>query len=190
MNKPLLFTALILLAFLFLGMLGLPQDPSEQSDTEAKTALQADFDYYLSGMILDSFKPDGSLNYRITADRVTHYPDGDISVLSLPELSWNEAAGHSWLMTAQRGVLRPDTMSSQDSLLLENEVNATQTGQTGNVLTINTDNLMVLPDAREATTETAVLIQRANLRIAGTGMHAWLAQDRIQLLSQVKGQYE
>ena len=189
-NKAILLTAALLLAFIVFGLLAPPWDMQSSLQDETATAQHEESDYYITGMVVDRFMPDGSHDYRMTAAQVTHFPQGDISELQMPELNWYEAGRVSWVMTADSGVLRPDQTSGADRLLLEDHVVANKISPDGKVLNITTTSLNVLPAEREATSEAPVEFKRGTMLLNGIGMHAWLTQDRIRLLSQVQGRYE
>lgn len=190
MNKRLLPVAAILIAFIVFGVIGLREPADMASTAELLAPLQAEYDYSMSNMVLDRFTPNGELNYRITADTVTHYPAGDLSVLDNPAMTWIEPGRSPWLVTARSGVLSPDASTAEDRLVLQDSVVAQGTSTAGKALTITTESLTVEPATKELNTAVAVALDSGTLHLTSVGMRANLTADRIDLFEEVRGHYE
>lgn len=164
--------------------------PSDSSDNIAPDSpLASDYDYTISNMQLDSFTPDGVLQYHLTSERVTHYPEPDHSVLENPSLHWYEPGQPDWILTSRSGDLRNDEATGQSRLLLQQDVLASRSSGSGATLDIRSESLLVLPDAGELSTTDAIEMHNGPTQLSSAGMQAWLRENRIKL-SKGSGQHE
>lgn len=184
MTRPLLLS--LVAGLLLLGSFLWWRDPAGSGSAElAAELLDQEFDYYLGDMQLDRFNADGSLQYHLTAARVTHYPSPDHSVLDRPQLQWFAPAAPVWTLEAHHGQLQPGD-GDDTRLLLEQDVVAHRGPMTGAAsgdatLTLHTQSLALLPDRGEASTSDPVQIDSNGTHLQGRGMQAWLRDNRIRL---------
>lgn len=166
------------------------RDPRDTADgIAADSPLAQDYDYTISNMQLDSFTPDGILQYHLASERVTHYPAPDHSILDNPSLYWYEPGQPDWVLTSRSGDLRTDTASGLSRLLLQQDVLASRSSGDGATLEIRSESLLVLPDAGELSTTDPIQLHNGNTRLESAGMQAWLRENRIKL-SAGSGQHE
>jgi lipopolysaccharide export system protein LptC len=158
--------------------------------TDADSPLAADYDYYVSAMRTTRFSADGQPVYRMQATRLTHFPDGDVAVLEAPEFLWYGEEAQPWQVNAGSGTLRPDAERSEDRLDLQRQVLLRREAADGNFLEIRTEELTVFPAAEEALTAAPVNVLTRTTRLESTGLRALLAQDRIDLLNDVRGTHD
>lgn len=151
-----------------------------QIDPLAEDLLAQDFDYFLQDMQLDRFAPDGTLQYQLTAQRVTHYPEPERSLLQNPTLHWFDPQQPDWALASRRGELRPDADGVTQVQLNEDVVARRAPGDDA-TLTLRSASLLVLPDSGEANTSDEVFIDDAGTQLRGAGMQAWLREGRIRL---------
>jgi lipopolysaccharide export system protein LptC len=142
--------------------------------------LAEDFDYFLQDMQLDRFAPDGSLQYHLAAERVTHFPEPEYSLLEQPSLHWFDPQQPDWTLQARQGDLRQDA-SGTTRLLLQEDVVARRAPGEGATLTLRSASLLVLPDSGEASTGDEVFIEDVGTDLHGSGMQAWMREGRIRL---------
>lgn len=181
---------MLVLALLLAGgaVLLLNEASNDSPAPSPDSPLAQDFDYYLNGMVLDSFEPDGTLRYHLRSDRVTHFPDPDLSILESPSLLWFQPGEPHWLLTARTGELQPAT-PGETTLMLRGDVHARRSTDQGATLHIRSESLLLLPDAGEASTRDHVTLDGAGTQLQGAGMQAWLAENRIRL-SKGSGRHE
>ena len=98
----------------------------------------------------------------------------------------NDPKKPGWLVTSQEGRLD----SNNEWFTLSKEVVARQTSEKHGETIITTSDLRLNTRKQFAETGKAVTMRAAKSQITGTGMHADMKSDRIQLLSNVKGTYE
>lgn len=170
--------AALLLSVAATLLLRIPDDGSDRNG--ADSPLAQDYDYYINDMVLDRLSHDGSPEYHLTAQRVTHYPSPELSELENPTLHWFQPQRPTWILTAQRGELRPDSEDNMQ-LQLRDEVHASRSLEGGDTLHIRSARLLVLPDSGEASSDVTVTIDSSGTHLEGAAMQAWLAEDRIKL---------
>lgn len=188
MTRRFLFIAVLALLLATAAMLlRAPRDAAD--DSSADSPLAQDYDYTISNMQLDSFGPDGTLQYHLVSSRVTHYPTPDHSVLENPLLHWYEPGQPDWVLSALSGDLRPDAATGQSRLLLQQDVLASRSRDDGATLDIRSQSLLMRPDAGELSTTDEIQLHDGGTRLASAGMQAWLRENRIKL-SAGSGQHE
>ena len=127
------------------------------------------------------FDSDGKLIETLRAQRLDHYPERGESVLTAPVLDAQGKDGKVWNITAETGTLIGD-----DEIRLENNVVIVDNTQT---LRFESERLDYFSDKQEATTDTAVKLQRSGDVTTATGMHANLNTNRVELLRNVDSRY-
>jgi LPS export ABC transporter protein LptC len=178
------------LTLLLSAAIMLLRDPRDATNgSAADSPLAQDYDYIITNMQMDSFTPDGTLQYHLVSGRVTHYPSPDHSVLDNPSLHWFEPGQPDWVLSARSGDLRTDGTTGHTRLLLQQDVLASRSAGDGATLDIRSDSLLLLPDAGELSTMDSIQLHNGNTRLASAGMQAWLRENRIKL-SAGSGQHE
>lgn len=158
-------------------------------EPDADSPLAQDYDYFISGMRLHRFTPEGNLQYRLASARVTHYPDPDHSSLESPLLHWYEPGQPDWVLSAHSGDLRRVVPGGEARLLLQQDVVASRAGTVSATLELRSESLVVLPDAGQLSTTDEIRVQDRGTRLNSAGMQAWLRENRIKL-SAGSGQHE
>ena len=144
-------------------------------------------DYYLTGLTLQDYAPDGTLSRVLRTERMSHITD-DGTALVQPQLTLENSQGSPWVITGERGQLNP----GGDTLTLPDQVQITRLATPDNrPLRLTTSNLRVRPAEGYAETDEAVTVVSNGDRIDAVGLKAWLqGPARIHFNSQVKGHYE
>jgi LPS export ABC transporter protein LptC len=157
---------------------------------EQEAILQNDFDYYLDGVITDRFTGPGVLSYRLVADRVMHFPEGDRAVLTTPRFTRYPDNQAPIEVSALTGFLTPGTMEATDILELQDNVVLARTLDNGALLTAKTSSLLMDTGTETATTADPVVIESGRSELRGTGMKITLTDNRVELLADVRGHHE
>lgn len=186
---PLPWLVVVVLVIVFITM--------KYTNTEdAATAEQAEVKIFPRTFITDvevrHYDQDGQLHYQMNAPLVRSFqtqakPSAeDYSLLQTPVfILVNDPKKPGWFVTSQEGRLD----SNNEWFTLTQEVIARQTSEKQGETTITTSDLRLNTREQFAETSKAVTMRAAKSQIAGTGMHADMKRDRIQLLSNVKGTY-
>jgi len=188
-RSVILAVSAIIMGLVYHGVQTLRSNSPKTLQEELLATLQAEYDYYISGMVVDRFLPDNFHNYRLTADRVTHFPVGNISVMDNPALHWFDVEKNPWYITANNGIFYRGDSVIGDALQLRGQVNAHSATNSGKPLSIYGDSLQILPDQKEISTEDSVTLVSGNTHLTGIGLHAWLPSNRI-ILQKGAGIYE
>lgn len=161
--------------------------PDRQSPPETK--IRSEQGYYIKEGRLTGTGTDGQILYSITA-RVARQ-NLDDGAIAMQEVAVNYAptAGIPWDMRATRGQIPEDSNIIQ----LSGDVLVTSAAVAANhrqvPLTIRTDYLELDPDTYIATTNRRVVIERSRDTLHARGMRVYLKQDRLQLDSEVRGNF-
>lgn len=125
----------------------------------------------------------------IEAPRLWQLPGQGGTRLERPVLDWYQPDGQTreWRLRAEGGWVAAD----QQTLLLEGEVVVERTTESGKPpVTLVTRDLRVLPAERYAETVAPTRAVTPGGELRAVGARAWLDQERVELLSEVRGVYE
>ena len=190
MNRRLLPALAIVLAFVLFAVIDGGGENREPASNELARHLQADYDYYINDMLLDRFGADDLHSYSLQAQRVTHYPAGDLSQLEAPTLDWHGEGQSPWKLGARRGTMHPAPTAGEYVLTLNDDVHASTALQDGRILNMHTASLELVPASKTAHTADPVRIENGSLQMRGTGMHIDMNERRIRLLAEVSARHE
>lgn len=178
---------IILLVGLF-GALGYwnirPESFMEHPTASPNNADQIDF--YVTNAQTFQFQADGSLHYEMTAERLEHDKNTDISYLTTPLMDIYRGTDLPWKVKSLRAEVSPGGVEVE----LIDEVKINRTDAKGRPTILTTTRLTVFPDKQYAQTQQAVRIEAANGITTAQGMKAYLNDGRMHLLSKVRGQHE
>ena len=141
-------------------------------------------DYFIKGLESTVTDTTGRPSHQLRADALLHYPDDDTTELERPDITvlGNEKASR-WHATAERGKVE----SQQHQILLVGNVRLKQYGSSK--MSLQTDWLRINSEQHYAETRAPVTLQSAGTQLQGIGMKAYGDEQRLQLLSEVRGQY-
>lgn len=143
-------------------------------------------DFFSSNACVREFDEQGQLKSELTADRISHYPHNEITLLDSPEL-WNYSKKASvWHTVADTGRILPDRETIE---LKKNVIMIQMKGDTQR-LRMDTDFLTIYSGQDIADTNQLVTITSSSGMMKADGMKAFYNQDVIQLKSRVRGIYE
>ena len=148
---------------------------------------------FITDVEVRHYDQDGLLHYQMNTPLVRSFqaqakPSAeDYSLFQTPAfILVNDPKKPGWFVTSQEGRLD----SNNEWFTLTQEVVARQTSEKQGETIITTSDLRLNTREQFAETSKAVTMRAAKSQITGTGMHADMKRDRIQLLSNVKGTYE
>jgi len=143
-------------------------------------------DYYAINAHSVQYLPDGKMQYDMTADKVEHMKASEVTLLTRPNLQMYRGTTYPWHVTSERAEVNPDGTEVE----LIDKVRVARTDERKRDTIITTTRMTVFPQKQYAQTEQAVRIDGAGGTTTGTGMKAYLKDGRMDLLSNVRGQYE
>lgn len=126
---------------------------------------------------------DGRPKRRLSAAYMAHFSDTQTKELTHPHLVVFRDQAEPWHVASDRGWVSADN----DVLMLLGKVNIWRNTPDGKrEIHIETEDLRVLPDEEYAETALPVSFSTPESLTTGTGMHAYLRESRVELLSRVK----
>lgn len=128
------------------------------------------------------FAADGSQRYELFADRMTHFPQGDITRLEQPRLRMINQ-GRETRVTAMQAEVSP----GGEQVDMRGEVKVRRPGAADDpALALDSETLTVWPDSYRALTDSPVVLTRGNTRADALGMRADNLFGTLELLGQVR----
>jgi len=199
------FITTIILLVLLVYVLYTPTNQEVEKRAESVSAFARDYDYFMTDLQNMVINGDQEPRYRLRADKYTHYPEPEHSLLEAPDMLIYRDAEPRWHITSQRGRMEPEPSvtgeSARGSSVPDNSVPGRKVELGGNVvarwhepqkeeLNIYTEYLAIYPDAERFSTDKQVTIVINGSRLVATGMKGDLNTDRVKLLADVKGHYD
>jgi lipopolysaccharide export system protein LptC len=176
---------LLLLVVLALGIGSLLGEIELQPESD-ETLAQHRPDFRITDFVSTNMGESGNPRRRLQADYMEHFPDTDTSELVSPYLIMYHAGAQPWHIRSERG------WSSADGevLLLLGKVHIWRDDASGKLdIDIRTRDLRVVTQTEYGETDEPVVIRTRTTESHGVGMHARLAQDRLDLLANVRTLY-
>lgn len=174
--------ALLVAGALITSVLYLQSQPGEP---EAPVIPRLGIGYYVRSAVLSGTGPDGRILYRVTtAAAEQNLADGSIAMREVA-VNYSPPGDLPWALTAERGHIPPD----RNIIELSGDVVINAVAPDSPPLSIRTDYLELDPDAYIARTNSGVAVERSRNTLRARGMRVYLKQDRLQLETEVQGQF-
>ena len=142
--------------------------------------------YYLRSAVLAGTDATGQLLYNISAELIEERPEDDRVLLSNVQVNYRPAAEVPWDVSSDNGVAR----LNESFIDLFGEVRLTSNPEPPETATIiRTDTLRLKPDEFVAETPARVRVEMGGRQLRATGLIAYLKEDRLELQSNVNGQF-
>lgn len=148
---------------------------------------------YLTGVETTQYGEAGAVEYRFSADRLSHYQadregpsSSDYTTIKEPSFTFYQPESPPWYMTARQG------RSSEDGelVVLRDDVRVWQNTRGSAPTVITTSELLIRPESQVAETDQFVMITRPQMVASGVGMQADLEQETFAIRSEGKTVYE
>ena len=182
--RSILLFAIIAALFAAVGYWNI--SPERFLDKPQVAVNEAEIDYYATNAHSVQYLPDGKLQYEMTADKVEHVKASDITLLTQPDLQMYRGTAFPWHVQSERGEVNPGGTEVE----LIDSVRIARTDEKNRQTLITTSRMTVFPQKQYAQTQQAVRIEGAGGVTTAKGMKAYLNDGRMNLLSNVRGQYE
>ncbi|WP_226645687.1 LPS export ABC transporter periplasmic protein LptC [Microbulbifer variabilis] len=133
------------------------------------------------------FNEEGNLAYRVDADQITYYQFKlrDRADLAEPRMLFYEDDQPKWRTESRQGV----AYNRGERLVLSGDVVIDELPAPGGIK-LETSSITILPAKEFAETDKVVTISSGPNRTTGKGMRAYLNEDRMEILSDVKSIYD
>ena len=142
----------------------------------------AERSYYLKGASITGVSPSGEKLYELAAAYVRHNPNDQSVSMREIRMDYMSPDKNLWVLEADEGII-PRT---REIIELWGNVRASSGGQDP-ITILRAEALTLDPNASLASTEGQVQIELDGKRLSGTGMRAYLKDNRLQLQSKVHG---
>ncbi len=141
--------------------------------------------YYATDVTLSATNDAGHASYELTAPRAAYFPNEAKWRIETPH--WRSLGARAdWQGEADRAVIA-DLADGTQSVLLRGDVRLHRTSP--RPLTLVTPRLTLEPARHYAETDAAVTLLGPHSELRGQGARAWLDDERVELLANVRGRY-
>jgi lipopolysaccharide export system protein LptC len=181
MNWRVALTLALLAGALFSGWAVLHHHPR----TLAQGNAGGRSDYVLRDFELISLDNSGKESFTLRAPLLQETPGAKTMDLTTPLFLLPDGEGHYWHVQSRTGWVS----AKRDQIRLRGNVRTTSPPEDARRVLMNTAQLNLFPNTREATSRAVVTVTEPGLTMRGRGMHADLAARRFTLLSQTTARY-
>jgi lipopolysaccharide export system protein LptC len=158
-----------------LGKRPTPQQQTQAADLVIRDARTRHYDQ------------EGTLAYRVDAERITffQFERRDRADLTEPRIFFYQDKEPKWRTESRTGVAH----NNGQRVVLQGDVHISELPEPGGIQ-LRTESITIKPREEYAETDKLVTITAGQNRTQGKGLRAYLNQDRVEILSQVKSSYE
>lgn len=160
--------------------------PESLAPGNSTTTTPAEIGYYARHATVVGTQKDGSRLYELNAREITHYPHDNSVVLRHVDLSYHAETDVPWTLQSEVGRLS----ETGDEIQLSGNVRVVSHPESeADRIIVTTTKLTIRPEENLALTDEPVRIQLGRHTLAGTGMKAYLKEERLELQSNVYGRF-
>ncbi|AMX02030.1 LPS export ABC transporter periplasmic protein LptC [Microbulbifer thermotolerans] len=133
------------------------------------------------------FNEEGTLAYRVDADQITYFQfeRRDRADLTEPRFLFYQAHQPKWRTESRSGVAH----NNGERVVLRGDVKINELPEAGGIR-LDTQAITIKPRQEYAETDKVVTITAGPNITSGKGLRAFLKEDRVEILSDVKSSYE
>ena len=158
-----------------------------ENEQTRQTALSHDPDYYMEDFTTLTMNQDGTPKNRLYADYMAHYQDDDTTELLKPKLEIYRKNRTPIFVTADKGWVTSDN----EVILLAGDVYLRENDNDGLLkLEVITSDARILLKQDYAETDKSITINGKHGTVKSVGMRAYLQEERIEFISNVRGKIE
>lgn len=182
MRKRFLF--MLLISAVFAGRYFM-DDISKRSSTFFAGEKVAEPDYIMSGLHFDKYDSKGTLTQQIEASSAEHVPQDGSTLFKDPKITLREGEQAKWGVNALQA-----SLVSEQSLQLNGKVHVLPLSAQESAYSLQTESLFIDLKAETANTQAPVTITSQNSQLDATGMTLSMREQKIELLSNVRGRHD
>jgi len=176
------FVVLVTLAGLSFWLEQISEVPLIRNDGKTRH----DPDTLVNRLVVYRYGPDGTPKYKLTAERMEHYPDDESSLVHSPRLISYRPDSPEVVLTGRQAIV---TQQGKHVLVQENVVVTRAAFADRAELVARTPELTVLPEDGKAYNQHPVHITQGESWMRGVGVQVDNNQGTFSLQSQVTGEY-
>jgi lipopolysaccharide export system protein LptC len=157
---------------------------AQPAPAAARDVSNLDPDYIVDGLSAFTMDAQGRLTHTLRAQKMTHYPDEDLTVLIEPRFVAYAEDQPPVTVTSRQARMS----GNGENVYFEREVRVVRApSENTGELVVETNFLHVIPDAKIAQTDQPVTIREANLLVNASGLELNSDTRVLQLFGRVKG---
>ncbi len=169
------------------------ETPETLASEEPLAIQQLRADYYLEDFTTRRFDEAGTLEYLLSGDTLSHFPEDDRAEIRAPAMELHRPDAR-WDGRADAGtfVRAPDVVTLTGDVVLEREpTSPTSSGASARgSLVVRADDLSVAVATNEISTAGPVEVVAPGWRLRAVGLQSSIDEGKLELLSEVHGRYE
>ena len=160
--------------------------PGDLGDADLPPELADEPDAYLEDGVITQFRDDGSLHYRLRADRIAHFERDGLSRLTAPAFDLHRDGKSPWHLESLAGEVRTVSTGSGESeeqVKLTGEVELTQNREDDRYTRVHAQSLILIPSREYVHSNRPVMIETEAILARAASFEADLATGRMKLHS-------
>lgn len=146
-----------------------------------------DPDYIVDHLVLTGYGADGTVESRVTAEKIVHYPDDGTTDVTAPRVMLSQPGRPRYRAHAARGSVADD---GDEVFLYDDVVMVREADAARPQARLETDFLHVIGGPAIARSDLEVRLQEGTRQLAGRGMEYHHDQGLFILRHQVRGRFE
>jgi len=148
------------------------------------------YDYFMVYVDSIHYTSDGKVDYRFKADRITHFPNPEYSLVESPRFLVFSEDESNWEINSTKGRVEIDPETNQERLLLNENVIINGISNDGRPVNIFTDSLVIYPAEKNMRSDSDVTIESDGFVSSSRGFTADLNTNIVRQLSEGRMQYD
>ncbi len=148
------------------------------------------YDYFMANVDSIHYTSDGEVDYRFKANRITHFPNPEYSVVESPRFLVFREDESNWEINSTKGRVEIDPETNQERLLLNENVIINGISNDGRQVNIFTDSLVIYPAEKNMRSDSDVTIEYDGFVSSSRGFMADLNTNIVRQLSEGRMQYD
>jgi len=148
------------------------------------------YDYFMANVDSIHYTSNGEVDYRFKANRITHFPNPEYSLVESPRFLVFREDESNWEINSTKGRVEIDPETNQERLLLHENVIINRISNDGRQVNIFTDSLMIYPAEKNMRSDSDVTIESDGFVSSSRGFTADLNTNIVRQLSEGRMQYD
>jgi len=148
------------------------------------------YDYFMANIDSIHYTSDGEVDYRFKANRITHFPNPEYSLVESPRFLVFREDESNWEINSTKGRVEIDPETNQERLLLNENVIINGISNDGRQVKIFTDSLVIYPAEKNMRSDSDVTIESDGFVSSSRGFTADLNTNIVRQLSEGRMQYD
>lgn len=148
------------------------------------------YDYFMANVDSIHYTSNGEVDYRFKANRITHFPNPEYSLVESPRFLVFREDESNWEINSTKGRVEIDPETNQERLLLNENVIINGISNDGRQVNIFTDSLVIYPAEKNMRSDSDVTIESDGFVSSSRGFTADLNTNIVRQLSEGRMQYD